>query len=154
MLAFHTDSDLPAAQLATQPAALLANAPANGEFAEMLKPVISSNSGQRGVTFAGSSVLRPCAGCAWFAVGDAAMTFDPLSGQGLLNALFTGLAAAEAVDRQLRGWDDALPGYLQTLAGIEAAYRRHLRTWYQGETRWPNAPFWQRRHSAECELAS
>jgi flavin-dependent dehydrogenase len=82
------------------------------------------------------------------------MTFDPLSGQGLLNALFTGLAAAEAVDRQLRGWDDALPGYLQTLAGIEAAYRRHLRTWYQGETRWPNAPFWQRRHSAECELAS
>jgi flavin-dependent dehydrogenase len=147
MLGFHTDSDLPAAQLASQPAALLANAPPSGEFAEILDQLISPDCAQHGVTSAGSSVLQPCAGPAWLAVGDAAMTFDPLCGQGLLNALFTGLAAAEAAERQLRGCGDALPGYLQTLAGIETAYRRHLRTWYLQEPRWPHAPFWQRRHS-------
>jgi flavin-dependent dehydrogenase len=153
MLAFHTDSDLPTARLATQPSTLLANAPATGEFAEILGQITSPKSAEWGVTPASSSVLQPCAGPAWFAAGDAAMTFDPLSGQGLLNALFTGLAAAEAADRQLQGWDCALPGYLQTLAGIEVAYRRHLSKWYQAEARWPSAPFWERRHSAKTRLA-
>jgi flavin-dependent dehydrogenase len=168
MLAFHTDSDLPTARLAAQPSALLANAPASGEFAEILSrmalkrmetsietnPETSAETiTESGVTPASSSVLQPYAGPAWFAAGDAAMTFDPLSGQGLLNALFTGLAAAEAADRQLRGCDDALPGYLQTLAGIETAYRRHLSTWYQTEARWPSAPFWERRHCSRTELA-
>ncbi|MGZ4733158.1 MAG: FAD-dependent monooxygenase [Terriglobales bacterium] len=153
ILAFHTDSDLPAARLATQPAALFTNAPADGEFGEILGLMTSSKdaktsakaSAEHGVTPASSSVLQPFAGPGWFAAGDAAMTFDPLSGQGLLNALFTGLAAAEAADRQLQGCDDALPGYLQTLADIEMAYRRHLTTWYQAEGRWPSAPFWERR---------
>jgi flavin-dependent dehydrogenase len=151
MLAFHTDSDLPAARLATDPSALLANVPATGEFAEILGRMsslkIGKTSTEHGVTPASSSVLQPCAGPAWFAAGDAAMTFDPLSGQGLLNALFTGLAAAEAADRELQGCDDALPGYLQTLAGIETAYHRHLSKWYQAETRWPGAPFWERRRA-------
>jgi flavin-dependent dehydrogenase len=153
MLAFHTDSDLPAARLATQPATLLANAPANGEFAQILSKMALSKATEHGVTPASSSLLEPCAGPGWFAAGDAAMTFDPLSGQGLLNALFTGLAAAEAADRQLQGWDDALPEYLQTLAGIETAYRRHLSKWYQAEARWPSASFWERRHAARIELA-
>ncbi len=163
MLAFHTDSDLPTARLAAQPSALLANAPATGEFAEILGRMASfslkyaktsaETNAEHGVTRASSSVLQPCAGPAWFAAGDAAMTFDPLSGQGLLNALFTGLAAAEAADRQLQGWDGALTGYVQTLAGIEETYRRHLSTWYQAEARWPNAPFWERRHSAKTRLA-
>lgn len=154
MLAFHTDSDLPAARLATQPATLFTNAPADGEFGEILGRMSSSKeakasakaSAEHGVTPASSSVLEPCAGPGWFAAGDAAMTFDPLSGQGLLNALFTGLAAAEAADRYLQGCDDVVPGYLQTLAGIEMAYRRHLSEWYQAEGRWPSAPFWERRH--------
>jgi flavin-dependent dehydrogenase len=164
MLAFHTDSDLPTARLAAQPSALLANAPASGEFAEILSRMalkrmetsIETNpetrvetSAEHGVTPASSSVLQPCAGPGWFAAGDAAMTFDPLSGQGLLNALFTGLATAEAADRQLQRCNDALPGYLQTLAGIETAYHRHLSKWYQAETRWPGAPFWERRQTAK-----
>jgi len=153
MLAFHTDSDLPAARLATNPSALLANVPASGEFAEILGRMsslkIGKTNAEHGVTPASSSVLQPCAGPGWFAAGDAAMTFDPLSGQGLLNALFTGLAAAEAADRQLQDCEDALPGYLQTLAGIETAYRRHLSEWYQAETRWPGSRFWERRRCAK-----
>jgi hypothetical protein len=64
-----------------------------------------------------------------------------------LNALFTGLAAAEAADRHLSGQEGALPGYATTLAGIRAAYRRHLDFWYGRETRWPDAPFWCRRQT-------
>ena len=34
-------------------------------------------------------------------VGDAAISFDPLSSQGLITALYTGLRAGEAIDRAL-----------------------------------------------------
>ena len=42
-------------------------------------------------------------GAGWAAVGDAAISFDPLSSQGILTALFTGLRAGQAVDRALAG---------------------------------------------------
>jgi hypothetical protein len=45
-----------------------------------------------------SSTLRPCIGTAWIAASDASMTFDPLSLQGLADALFTSLATAEATE--------------------------------------------------------
>jgi flavin-dependent dehydrogenase len=44
------------------------------------------------------SAREPCAGEGFLAAGDAALALDPLASQGLLNALFTGLAAAEAAD--------------------------------------------------------
>jgi flavin-dependent dehydrogenase len=93
-------------------------------------------------------MLERPAGKGWLAVGDAALSFDPLSSQGLLNGLFTGLAAAEAANRYLRGAAHALTEYLQVIRGIRDAYQRHLALWYAAETRWPEAPFWQRRHTS------
>lgn len=49
------------------------------------------------------SVLEPVCGDDWLACGDAATTFDPLSGYGLGFAIGTGYAAARAADAQLRG---------------------------------------------------
>jgi flavin-dependent dehydrogenase len=73
------------------------------------------------------------------------MTFDPLSSQGLMHALFSGLAAAEAADSYLCG-DSAAPArYHQMMHGIQGAYQRRLAFSYSAETRWPWAPFWQRR---------
>jgi hypothetical protein len=46
-----------------------------------------------GFTAAHSTVLKPCAGDGYLAAGDAALALDPLSSQGLLNALFTGFEA-------------------------------------------------------------
>ncbi|MFZ3210347.1 MAG: hypothetical protein WA188_02435, partial [Terriglobales bacterium] len=107
-----------------------------------------------GFTAAHTMAADPCAGSAWLAAGDAALSFDPLSAQGLLNALFTGLAAAEAADRHLSGCHDAVPGYVETISRIRLAYCRQLSFWYQAETRWPAAPFWQRRHHAHfCRCA-
>jgi hypothetical protein len=42
-----------------------------------------------GFTAAGGTTLLPATGDRWAAAGDAALSFDPLSAQGLLDALFT-----------------------------------------------------------------
>ena len=81
------------------------------------------------------------------------MTFDPLSSQGLLHALFTGLAAAEAADSYLSGDTGAPIRYQQIMGGIQHAYRQHLASSYSSETRWPAAPFWQRRRAESLSVA-
>jgi flavin-dependent dehydrogenase len=43
---------------------------------------------------ASSCILSQAAGSGWIAVGDAAMSFNPIASQGLFNALSSGLAAA------------------------------------------------------------
>ncbi len=48
------------------------------------------------------------------------------------------------------GWRcEALPGYQQQIASIQTAYRTHLAAWYRLERRWPDSPFWRRRHQFE-----
>src|ERR1044071_7069474 len=83
----------------------------------------------------------------WLAIGDAAMSFDPISSQGLLNALFTGLAGAEAADRHLAGDTISLSAYARIIREFHAIYRSHLSQCYRAEQRWPQAAFWRRRHS-------
>ena len=145
VLAFHTDADLPSLRKVREEHGLVECASAVEQLSALLADVSFTPETESGTTAAHSAVLAPPAGDGWLAVGDAALSFDPLSSQGLLNALFTGLAAAEAADRHLRGAAQALTEYRQTIGGIEAAYRRHLALFYAGETRWPEAPFWQRR---------
>lgn len=147
VLAFHTDADLPAARAAARCDDLLARARMSAELARLLAECGFAPE-RNGFTAAHTMAIDPCGGEDWLAAGDAALSCDPLSSQGLLNALFTGLAAAEAADRRLSGYQDAVPGYIATLAGIRRAYSRHLGFYYQAETRWPHAPFWQRRHRA------
>ena len=153
VLAFHTDADLPAAAIGRAPASLHAAALRRGELATLLHACRFAPDGPSGITAAQSAALTPSAGVVsgsgWLATGDAAASFDPLSAQGIFNALFTGLAAAQAADRHLSGDTDALGEYQATLADICAAYRDHLRLWYGQDMRWPHAPFWQRRHTRQ-----
>ncbi len=76
------------------------------------------------------------------------MSFDPISSQGLLHALFTGLAAAEAADRYIGGDLGSFDSYRRVLYGIKRAYESHLQDCYAAENRWAAAPFWQRRLNA------
>jgi flavin-dependent dehydrogenase len=145
VLAFHTDADLPFLRTIREGQRLVECAGVVEELSALLAEVSFAPETESGTTAAHSAALMPPAGDGWLAVGDAALSFDPLSSQGLLNALFTGLAAAEAADRHRRGAAHALTEYRQIIGGIEAAYRRHLALFYAGETRWPEAPFWQRR---------
>lgn len=147
VLAFHTDADLPAAAVARDRDALLAATASVADLAELLHASGFVADDTVGFTVAHSATLDPCAGDGFLAAGDAALAFDPLSSQGLLNALFTGLAAAETADSHLRGDLDAMPRYRDTIAGIADAYRRHLAQWYSLERRWADSPFWKRRSS-------
>lgn len=95
---------------------------------------------------AASTELSTCAGRRWLAVGDAARALDPLSGQGLSSALETAHRAAEVILDGCR--NSALDAYARR--GAEE-YRTHLsrrREHYRRENRWPDEPFWQRRHTA------
>jgi flavin-dependent dehydrogenase len=97
---------------------------------------------------AGSARLDRFGGPGWLAVGDAALSFDPLSSQGLLTALYTGLKAGQAIHACLSGGTGALDAYADRLEEIWRAYRRNRLAYYAQETRWPERPFWRTRASA------
>ncbi|WP_328952962.1 tryptophan 7-halogenase [Kitasatospora purpeofusca] len=87
-------------------------------------------------------------GDGWVAAGDAAAAFDPLSSQGILTALYTGMRAGQAVHDHLGGDRTALTHYATELDTITAAHLRNRRTFYALEHRWPRHAFWRRRHTA------
>jgi flavin-dependent dehydrogenase len=100
---------------------------------------------QHGYTAAHSAITQPAAGNAWLAAGDAALSFDPLSSQGIFNALYTGLAGAESAHRFLRGQISSFAEYQQQLEAIRDAYTRNLQAWYRSEKGWSGEEFWKGR---------
>jgi len=148
LLAFYTDADLPAARCAhTGPALLARLAHTPALRASLAGARFDPEAGHGFCAAHGAALDRPW-GDGWLAVGDAALAFDPLSSQGLFNALYTGLAGAEAAHRYLEGEAGALEDYGGETARIDLAYRRHLDAWYRMETRWPGHAFWRRRLDA------
>ncbi|WP_414449334.1 NAD(P)/FAD-dependent oxidoreductase [Burkholderia sp. 22PA0099] len=149
VLAFYTDADLPDASSAHSRDALLARLAAMPELAEMVGRLDACGfrpDGAYGFCAAHTATQAAVAGEAWLAVGDAALAFDPLSSQGLFNALYTGLAGADAVYRHdVEGVPAALDAYRQHIDGIRDAYLRNLSACYRMETRWADRPFWRRR---------
>ena len=81
----------------------------------------------------------------WLAIGDAAITFDPLSGQGVYKALQSGLRAAESIDRSWTGNKSAIGDHAAMVGQDFDRYLLTRRAFYSQEKRWPSAPFWQRR---------
>jgi flavin-dependent dehydrogenase len=104
-------------------------------------------------TAAHGARLAPTVGADWLAVGDAALAFDPLSSQGMLNALVTGLQGAMAVDACLRGDDAALAAYERRLLGVWSAYELNRARAYALERRWPDTEFWARRVARHAPAA-
>ena len=94
---------------------------------------------------AGSAELDRASGEGWLAVGDAALTFDPLASKGIANALYTGLRAAKAIMSSDRGDLGAIDGYAQHLRAIHCSYRAQRREIYAIEMRWRNSTFWSAR---------
>jgi flavin-dependent dehydrogenase len=91
---------------------------------------------------AGGSRLHSFYGSNWVACGDAAMSFDPLSSQGIYTAMYSGLSAAQAIAANEGGDVSALPNYARRLDGIGRVYKARLTSGYGLVRRWPDAPFW------------
>lgn len=80
------------------------------------------------------------AGKHWVAVGDAALSLDPLSSQGIFNAIYTGWRGARAI---LSG---STRDYEMRLEAIRDAYLQNRRYIYSTENRWNDSPFWRTQH--------
>ncbi|MCE3290610.1 MAG: FAD-binding monooxygenase [Caulobacter sp.] len=91
---------------------------------------------------AGASRLDIAAGPDWLAVGDAAMTFDPMSGDGVCRALRSGLDGAALALRMLAGQGDPA-AWTAAVADRFAAYAGHRAGFYALERRWPDRRFWR-----------
>ncbi|HEX6094943.1 MAG TPA: tryptophan 7-halogenase [Thermoanaerobaculia bacterium] len=85
-----------------------------------------------------SARLERFHGDGWLAAGDAALSFDPLSSQGILAALYSGVKAANAV---LSG---DLDGYSAALTSLWDAFLTNQKAYYAMESRW-RTPFWESR---------
>jgi flavin-dependent dehydrogenase len=96
---------------------------------------------------ANSARLDRFVGAGWLAVGDAALSFDPLSSQGIFTALYTGMKAGQALHASFHGDQSALHAYSQQLEMIYTTYLRNRDNYYQLERRWMQRPFWKRRHA-------
>lgn len=97
------------------------------------------------IGLAASSILEPCAGAHWLAVGDAASCYDPISAQGIHKAFATGVAAADAIAAHRAGDPEAISAYQRRVRQQFDDYLRNRRYFYDLERRWPSASFWQCR---------
>ncbi len=101
------------------------------------------------VACANSTRLETFVGDGWLAVGDAALSFDPLSSQGITTALYSGLKAGEALKAHLSGDSDPLALYGENLSIIYDSYLHNRTVFYSYERRWLQSEFWRRRRLVE-----
>ena len=94
---------------------------------------------------ASSQRLESFYGTNWLAVGDAACTWDPLSSQGVMKGLQSGIDASLAICRHLRGDVDGLAAYGRRIAQGYSRYLDGRAAYYSLEQRWPTADFWRSR---------
>jgi flavin-dependent dehydrogenase len=81
----------------------------------------------------------------WLALGDA---YDPLSSHGIGSAMGSGFYGGQAIADLLAGREEARWAYLDLMQNAYGAYLDLQRRCYAQERRWPEAPFWRRRHAA------
>lgn len=93
-------------------------------------------------------LVEECIGRNWIRVGDAAMAVDPLSGNGIFQALSSALQAPAVINtliRQPENAELAARFYRDRVEGLFYRFARIGRDFYQLEERWQDAPFWQNR---------
>jgi len=107
----------------------------HGYRLEGVPRIVSADSGQLDCLY----------GDGWLAVGDAALTYDPLSSHGLTMALVSGRDGAQAILSLLAGEKDAPEEYAGQLGAAFMQYAAMRREFYRAERRWITSPYWQRR---------
>ena len=82
----------------------------------------------------------------WIAVGDAARSYDPLSGLGVWSAMTAAVKAAPVIQSLREGNMHCVEEYNVKHRQAFATYRQKHAAYYALEHRWPESPFWVRRH--------
>jgi flavin-dependent dehydrogenase len=143
---FFTDAGLPAANAARTRQGFLSLLSMTVHVSRRLEPFRYEIADGPQATDARTSRLERFCGSGWIAVGDAAISFDPLSSQGLLTALYGGLKAAAALVEQLESGGKSLERYEQALLRVYESFTANRLEYYGFERRWADSPFWKSRH--------
>jgi flavin-dependent dehydrogenase len=139
-LCYFSDADLP---LPNSSVALLSAANNQPLLVELLadaKPITSTF--KRCAAY--SSALQYCVGDDWLAIGDAALSFDPLSSYGMTSALSSAFYASQALLRYFNNEPQYLYIYQQLMQQNFLSYLNKRHQEYEKVDN-PNSLFWQRR---------
>lgn len=86
----------------------------------------------------------------WIRIGDAAMAADPLSGNGIFQALSSALQAPAVINTLLQRPDRrelAMNFHQNRVASLFFRFARIGRDFYAQESQWATEPFWARRRA-------
>jgi flavin-dependent dehydrogenase len=82
----------------------------------------------------------------FFAVGDAAIAFDPLAAQGIFFALYSGIQASEAILKSEENSalkDEFRSTFIEQIEGVFQHNQRTLKLHYNDEIRFLSEAYWQ-----------
>lgn len=147
VVAFHTDSAKDALRMRRDPSLFHDRLLRTQHVGPELGRDGYALAGGLHVAAANSARLSPFAGPGWLAAGDAAISFDPLSSQGILTALYGGLQTARAIH------ENAVERYGGRLQAVFEIYLRNRNLYYEAEQRWPGEPFWRARQQTMAQTA-
>ncbi len=105
---------------------------------EILEGVIARNAG----FFKASDVI----GKSWLAIGDAALSLDPISSQGMFFALYSGVRGAETIASVINDSNDCSgirDAYRQKVENVFIANANSRKHYYTTEQRYASHPYWK-----------
>jgi flavin-dependent dehydrogenase len=149
---FFSDADIPALAAARTTGGWLTALRRTRHLRNLVERHRYQPSGNPRVVAANSARLTAFRGPGWLAAGDAAMSYDPLSGRGIFAAMHGARQAAYALAAAVRGEENALEKYGAGLEQDHANYLAALSQNYRAESRWPSADFWRRRHQPPRDI--
>jgi len=146
VLAYHLDVNDPLRRRLNDPDNFLQRA--------RLQPLLAQVLGERSAAPvhshpAGTALLDlnqlASVGKGFLAIGDALMTFDPISSQGLFHALATAASAHKAIRNGFPDNRNALVAFQTEMRAVQRRYLDHWQRTYAGPARFSERPFWATR---------
>jgi flavin-dependent dehydrogenase len=151
IISFQTDADIVDKNTFKNLTSFLALIKKNKKMYSLIE------SNEKEITFhcvvsANSTCLDQAVGKQWVALGDAAISFDPLSSQGMFNAMANAMQLTELLtsfnfinDLDITKIKQFNNEYTNQIAQVWKHYLQHKNIFYSAETRWKDALFWKRR---------
>ena len=144
VLAYMTDSDIAKEMLLQKTIPFRAHLEQTETTRKRITPGTTFK--QLKLVAAHTQKLEAVSGEGWLAVGDAAMSYDPLSSLGIYKALASSGIASFAIADSLRGEPLGVKKYARFLEAEFRMYEQKKNEYYAQERRFIAAPFWHRRH--------
>jgi flavin-dependent dehydrogenase len=99
------------------------------------------------IMMSNSSRLETVVGEDWLAVGDAAVTYDPLSSRGIETAINDAINASDIIMQYLNGNRECLRSYNKGIFAKFDNYLNERSRYYRLEKRWANRAFWKQNQN-------